>query len=92
MGEAIASAVIPSLVSSIFGSDDPEYKQPSMGEIMTPAQKAMQQHLIDIGNLGYTESMKSFDPKLVESNKNYYNSMMNKLRRGAGLGNDAAIR
>lgn len=85
MGESIASAVIPSLIGSIFGSDAPSYQQPSMDQIETPVQKAMRQNLIDIGNMGYKEGMKYTDEKLFNKNKDFYNSMMNKLQTGAGI-------
>ena len=46
MGESIASAIVPSLFGSIFGADEPTYQQPSMSQIQTPVQQALNDILI----------------------------------------------
>ena len=46
MGESIASSLVPALFSGIFGADEPSYQQPSMSQIQTPVQQALNDILI----------------------------------------------
>lgn len=46
MGESIVSALVPSLLGGIFGADEPTYQQPSMSQIQTPVQQALNDLLI----------------------------------------------
>ena len=46
MGDSIVSAIVPSLFASIFGADEPSYQQPSMSQIQTPVQQALNDILI----------------------------------------------
>ena len=46
MGESIASSLVPALFSGIFGADEPTYQQPSMSQIQTPVQQALNDILI----------------------------------------------
>lgn len=46
MGESIVSALVPSLLGGIFGADEPSYQQPSMSQIQTPVQQALNDLLI----------------------------------------------
>jgi hypothetical protein len=47
MGGNILSSLLPSLFGSIFGADEPTYQQPSMDQIQTPVQKALNDLLIE---------------------------------------------
>jgi hypothetical protein len=46
MGESIAQAAVPAIFSGIFGADEPTYQQPSMSQIQTPVQQALNDILI----------------------------------------------
>ena len=46
MGDSIAQAAVPAIFSSIFGADEPSYQQPSMSQIQTPVQQALNDILI----------------------------------------------
>lgn len=46
MFESIISALAPALLGSIFGADEPTYQQPSMSQIQTPVQQALNDILI----------------------------------------------
>lgn len=46
MGDSIASSLVPALFSSIFGANEPTYQQPSMSQIQTPVQQALNDILI----------------------------------------------
>lgn len=46
MGDSIASSLVPALFSGIFGADEPTYQQPSMSQIQTPVQQALNDILI----------------------------------------------
>lgn len=80
MGEQIAGAVLPSLLGGLMGKDEPSYQQPSMEQIMTPAQLALQQDLIDIGKLGSKWGKEYFDEDRFNQNKAAYNATMNRLQ------------
>lgn len=47
MGESIAQAAVPAIFSGIFGADEPTYQQPSMSQIQTPVQQALNDLLIE---------------------------------------------
>ena len=71
MGEQIASAVVPSLISGIMGSDEPSYQQPSMDQIMTPLQKELTPMLLDQAKRA-DQYAKLFENQLG-SNQAYFN-------------------
>ena len=80
MGEQIAGAILPSLLGGLMGAGEPTYQQPSMDQILTPAQKALQQDLIDIGKLGSKWGKEYFNEDRFNQNKAAYNATMNRLQ------------
>jgi len=80
MGEQIAGAVVPSLISGIMGSDEPSYQQPSMDQIMTPLQKELSPILFDQAKRADQYS-KLFEGQLPK-NQAYFNQQKSNYLSG----------
>lgn len=80
---ALAGSILPTILGGLMGADEPSYQQPSMDQILTPAQKALQGDLIDIGKLGANWGKKYFDEDRFNKNKASYNETMNRLQGNA---------
>lgn len=79
MGDQIAGAILPSLFSSIMGADEPTYQQPSMDQIQTPVQKALNDLLIERATsaAGWAKKFEEDMPRRVAEWENQKTNYLN---------------
>lgn len=71
MGEQVASAVLPTVLGGVLGSDAPDYQAPSADQYQTELQRSMNPMLLELAKSLMT-SYGNFENRL-SANQNYFN-------------------
>lgn len=65
-----------------FGGDAPSYQQIPAEQVMTEAQRAMQDKLKALGTMGYDQAMKYADDNVFKRNLSFYEAAKKALQEG----------
>lgn len=79
MFDSLISSLVPALFGSIFGADEPSYQQPSMSQIQTPVQQALNDILIKqaTGAAGWAQKFEDDMPRRVAEWENQKTNYQN---------------